>query len=347
MQRKRCIAQTKHPKPRICLPDVKQHFILGSIYAAKYDDSTRRSDHHPTLKPGMNRSRLQIAKTDIVRHFDALPHRTLKLKEIRSILSKQRGFWRLAHNTTTEQFITFLQKHSKLTIAEFDFPQRAETCYVWGEVPLLSIVLSLRKNLHLSHYTAMRTHGLTEQVPHAIYVTDERTTRPPAAPRALDQAQIDAAFERPVRASKNRATHGDTTIYLLNGAHTDHLGVVNQATTAESGETINVRVTGLERTLIDITIKPMYAGGVFEVAKAFALAKERASVNKMLAMLRKLDFLYPYHQAIGYYLERAGYSSSQLDQVRRLPFVHDHYLTHDMGPTRYEPDWRLWVPQGF
>jgi predicted transcriptional regulator of viral defense system len=99
--------------------------------------------------------------------------------------------------------------------------------------------------------------------------------------------------------------------------------------------------------LIDATVKPMYAGGVFEVAKAFALAKDRLSVNKLIPMLRRLDFTYPYHQAIGYYLERAGYKSSQLDLVRRLPMEHDFYLTHEMGETRYEPTWRLFVPNGF
>ena len=74
-------------------------------------------------------------------------------------------------------------------------------------------------------------------------------------------------------------------------------------------------MTNVERTLIDATVKPMYAGGVFEVAKAFALANDRLSVNKLMPMLRKLDFSYPYHQAIGYYLERAGYKSSQLAHV--------------------------------
>lgn len=295
----------------------------------------------------MNRSRIQIAKPDIVHHFDTLPQHVLKLKEIRVILSSQRAFWRLSQSTTTEQFIEFLQKHSKLKVVELAFPQRTETCYTWGDTPMLSVVLGLRKNLHLSHYTAMRTHGLTEQLPHSIYVTDERSTPPPAVSHALDQAQIDAAFARPVHTSNNWVSYEGKKIYLLNGAHTGRLGVVTQSTSADSGEMIDVRTTNLERTLIDITVKPAYAGGVFEVAKAYALARERASVNKMLAMLRKLNFLYPYHQAIGCYLERAGYQSSQLDQVRRLPFSHDLYLAHDMGPTRYDVAWRLFVPQGF
>lgn len=295
----------------------------------------------------MSRSRIQIAKADIVSHFDGLPSHVLKLKEIRAVLTEQRGFWRLAQNTTAEQFIGFLEKHSKLKLYEFPFPQRGEKCYVWGEVPLLTVLLGIKKGLHFSHYTAMRMHGLTEQLPKSVYLTDERTTGHPTDRGKLSQSDIDHAFKHPARISSNWATYDDKKIYLLNGADTDHLGVVTQQASNEDGQEVQVRVTNVERTLIDATVKPMYAGGVFEVAKAFALANDRLSVNRLIAMLRKLDFAYPYHQAIGYYLERAGYKSSQLDLVRRLPMEHDFYLTHEMGETRYEPTWRLFVPNGF
>ena len=294
----------------------------------------------------MSRSRIQIAKADIVSHFNGLPSHVLKLKEIRAVLAEQRGFWRLAQNTTAAQFVGFLEKHSKLKLYEFQFPQRSENCYAWGEVPLLTILLNLKKGLHFSHYTAMRMHGLTEQLPKSVYLTDERTTSHPTEREKLSQTDIDHAFKRPARISNNWVEYNDKKIYLLNGADTGHLGVVVQQATDEDGQEVQVRVTNVERTLIDATVKPMYAGGVFEVAKAFALANDRLSVNKLMPMLRKLDFSYPYHQAIGYYLERAGYKSSQLDLVRRLPMEHDFYLTHEIGVTRYEPTWRLFVPNG-
>lgn len=69
----------------------------------------------------MNRSRLQIAKADIVSHFDSLPTQVFKLKEIRAIVSAQRAFWRLAQNTAVEQVVDFLIEHSKLKFLEFPF----------------------------------------------------------------------------------------------------------------------------------------------------------------------------------------------------------------------------------
>ncbi|MBN3828394.1 hypothetical protein G3O00_33010, partial [Burkholderia sp. Ac-20384] len=230
---------------------------------------------------------------------------------------------------------------------EFPFPQRAEQCYIWGDVPLLTILLSLRKNLYLSHYTAMRLHGLTEQSPTTIYTTDERSNTYQDERATLDQLAIDQAFSRPPRISHNWVEHAGKKIYLLNGAYTGHLGVVTEPVTDEGGQQVLARLTNLERTLIDITVRPVYAGGVFEVAKAFELAKDRVSINRLVAMLRKLNFAYPYHQAIGYYLERAGYKPNQIDLIRRLPIERDFYLAHEMGETRYVSNWRLSVPSGF
>ena len=295
----------------------------------------------------MNKSRIKIAKPDIVSYFDGLPTQVLRLKDVRRILSEQRGFWRLSTSTTSAQFIDFLEKYSKLKALEFPFPQRSENCYVWGDVPSLSVLLALKKNLHFSHYTAMRIHGLTEQSPQSIYLTDERKDPLKGQREEIGQAEIDQAFRRAPRISNNWVERDNKKIYLLNGAHTGHLGVVTMQINDDDGSELQARVTNLERTLIDITVRPVYAGGIFEVAKAYELSKDRVSVNKLVAMLKKLSFVYPYHQAIGFYLARAGYKSSQLDLIRRMPVEFDFHLTHELSETRYENGWRLFVPKEF
>ena len=107
------------------------------------------------------------------------------------------------------------------------------------------------------------------------------------------------------------------------------------------------RVTTLERTLIDITVRPNYAGGPAHVIEIFRLAKSRgASTNHLLALLKSLRFAYPYHQAIGFYLERAGYSAAAQELVLRLGLPPDFYLTHGMVRSEYSPKWRLHFPEG-
>jgi len=133
-------------------------------------------------------------------------------------------------------------------------------------------------------------------------------------------------------------------IYLLNGKHTGNLGVIDSV--GPNGQ--NIRVTDVERTLIDIVVRPMYSGGVAQVLEAFRLARERVSVNKLVGMLKKIDYLDPYHQAIGFCLEKAGgYRDSQIALLKEIEQAYDFYLTYQMKDKDYSSRWRLFFPKGF
>ena len=292
-----------------------------------------------------DRSRLQIAKSDILAYFEALPP-VIRHKQMMGFLAKERAGWRLAQRTTIRDFIVFLKKQGKLKEHKFAFPHQPETLYVWGEIPMMELLLHLKPRSYYSHYTAMRLHGLTEQVPKVLYLSHERSSDTQWG-TPLTQSAIDEAFQRPARISNNTADFNNLQVLLINSANTGELGVLNHEAQLSLESRVSVRVTNIERTLIDAAVRPAYSGGVFEVAKAFELAKNVVSVNAMGAMLSKLRFAYPYHQAIGFYLERAGYRASSLDLMRRFPMEFDFYLTHEMSATRYVPAWRLYVPEGF
>jgi predicted transcriptional regulator of viral defense system len=293
----------------------------------------------------MKKTRIQIAKPDIIKYLDKLASHVLKLTEIAAILSQERAGWRLTQRTTTQQFITFLIEQSELKQLDFPFPYRSECRYVWGDVPLLEVLLTLKTNAYFSHYTAIRMHGLTEQVPKTIYLNHEQ--RPQPQNPHLEQGRIAAAFSRKPRMSQNSIDFDGVRICMVNGMFTNQLGVANEKVSYDSEKKLNVRVTNVERTLIDIAVRPAYSGGVFEVQKAFLLAKDNVSVNALAAMLQRLKYVYPYHQAIGYYLERAGYRDSLLELLRRFPMDYDFYLAHEMGETEYVKEWKLYIPKGF
>jgi len=202
------------------------------------------------------------------------------------------------------------------------------------------IALSLKKNGYLTHATAVFLHGLTDQIPQTLYVNAEQSEKPkPNAP--LTQESLDQAFRAHQRASRYVFVHERNRFVILSGKHTGQYGVITLARGSE-----NLRTTDLERTLIDITVRPTYGGGVHQVRAAFAAALDRISIPKLVATLGALDYVYPYHQALAFYLSRVGATSRQLDRLRSIELRFDFYLAHGLKRPAYDPSWRIYYPQG-
>lgn len=286
--------------------------------------------------------RFDVAQADILGLFEDSSGRIFSFMELRNILEENRDHWRLTKSTAITDFIEYLSEKGRLQRIEINFPKTKMVRYTWGRAPTYSVILSWHPESYLSHYTAVYLHDLTEQLPKTIYLNLEQQ-RKGSSSRILTQEGIDSAFKRAMRRSKTVAQFREFEICLLGSMGEDNLGVVEAL--GPDGE--QIRLTNVERTLIDITVRPGYAGGVFEVLKAFRNAKGKVSVNRLAAMLKRLDYIYPYHQAIGFYLEKSGvYEESSIRLLRKIEMNYDFYLAHGMKDPDYSKEWRLFFPKG-
>jgi len=286
-------------------------------------------------------SKLQLARKQVTAFFDAADTRVFSRRDLSTVLSQNRNHWGLAKGATSDEFIEFLRQKGQLRQVDlksdkYVLPPR----YVWGQVSPYVLALSIRKAGYLSHATAVWLHSLTDQVPKTIYVNFEQSPKPRSG--ALTQEAITRAFANRQRRTNYAFRYEDWQIAILSGKQTGRLGVI--ATKGPPGESLDV--TNLERTLIDITVRPEYAGGVYQVLQAFRSAKRQMSVNALIAVLKGLDYVYPYHQAIGFYMRKAGYEESRWARLKQLDFRYDFYLAHDIRDKAYDPEWRLFYPKG-
>ncbi len=197
---------------------------------------------------------------------------------------------------------------------------------------------SLRGEAYLSHSSAVHLLGLTQQEPKTIYVNKEQS-RKPQPEGILSQESIDRAFSHPQRRSKYLFRIDGLQIVLLSGKSTGRAGVIkNEAT--------GLPITCLERTLIDITVRPRYAGGVFQVLQAFRGAANEIDNTKMLSLLSIVNHRYPYHQALGFYLERAGADKDILNQLKNIGLNFNFYLDYSMANPQFDKSWRVFYPLG-
>jgi len=189
----------------------------------------------------MRQTRFQIAKKDIIATFEEYNNNIFSYKDISEILAKNRRFWRLPLNLTTNDFIALLINAKKLKRYTLNFPSGTTSRFVWGETSPFSLALNLKTDSYFTHYTACFWHNLTDQIPKTIYVNQEQSQKKAGKVQLLQDA-IDRAFAKPLRTSSNIAAFGDYKICLLNGKFTGKTGVT-EMTTPETGK---MMVTDLE-----------------------------------------------------------------------------------------------------
>jgi predicted transcriptional regulator of viral defense system len=289
------------------------------------------------------KSKLKILKPQILEALENLQRKIFTASEIEAVVRELSDLSHLKKSVTIDGFIKFLLEETNLKQIKLRFPSQKVERYIWGEVSAYKLALSLKPNAYFSHHTAMWFHGLTVRRPKIIYLKCEQLEKPDHQ-GSLEQKNIDWAFKQPPRKSKNVANYKDQKICLLYSTNTGNLGVIEAEDT--NGE--RIRVSNVERTLIDISVRPFYSGGVAEILKAYKLAEEKVSIEKLLTMLKEMDFLYPYHQAIGFYLERSGvYEESLIQPFKELEMQYDFYLTNQMKDMSYSKEWHLYYPREF
>lgn len=286
-------------------------------------------------------STLEKVQSKIRARLDSEPGGVFTEAQLQGLLLEHRQKWGLASSITGSKFIEFLVQKMGLRNVELrseKYEPRAR--FGWGEYSPYVMGLSLRPRSYLSHGTAILLHALNEQLPKTIYVNQEQSEKPPGG--KLSQARLTLAFTNRQRMSTYIYSVDGFRIVLLSGKQTHNLGV--DTVTGPAGE--KLLATGLARTLIDIVVRPAYAGGIVQVLEAYRSARGRVQAAEIVEVLGKLDYVYPYHQAIGFLMERAGFVESECERLRRLGTKYEFYLLHGMKQPQHDPKWRLYFPQG-
>ena len=231
----------------------------------------------------------------LTQYFANSSDRAFSLSDLESLFMDKAQEWNLPPSMNPQTFVQMLLRRTKLRELRLPSPTYSSLLrYGWrGEISPISIAISIKDDAFFSHGSAMWIHGLGQDEKN-IFINIEQSQKPRNSGR-LTQDAIHRAFQNQQRRSKRTYEYQHTTITVLNGKHTGRIDVA--PSTSPSGHKVDV--TSLERTLIDITVRPGYSGEVRGVLQAFRLVKNRISVHKLIALLDKLDYTYPYHQSIG------------------------------------------------
>lgn len=288
-------------------------------------------------------ARVKEARGKIIAVLDEDGRRVFSPHDLIQILDMNREDWWLLSGITQAAFIRYLEAELGMRKIELAGPthQQKFIRYLWREPSPVEVASSLRSTAYLCHASAVFVHGLTEQLPKVFYANYEQSVKPKRSGK-LTQEGIDRAFRGKQRESTFAFEYEEYRLILLSGKNSNRLEVQTKRL-PDGGK---VHVTSLERTLIDIAVRPTYAGGVFQVLEAYRNASATLSIGKLVATLKQLDYVYPYHQAIGFYLDRAGVPEKTTERLRELGTEFKFYLAHGMRDKEFNERWQLFHPKG-
>jgi hypothetical protein len=273
----------------------------------------------------------------VLHDLDQYPLRSFSPEQLQALHTVNRGSWEAPRRLRDFEAELASAGVRSVRLAANDY--HPFTRYVLPATSAYEVALSLRPRSFFSHGTAAFLHRLIGK-PANIYVNKEQSPKSPRKDQALSQEAVDRAFQGPQRVSHWIVKFRGQPIVLLSGQHTDEYAVSDLEAFGRK-----FRVTSLERTLVEMTVRPSYADGPSTVLHAFRAARSRLSVRRLLAVLERFDYFYPFHQVIGFYLQHAGFPDKDHRQFRRELSV-TFYLAHGMKNPQYDRHWRLHYPKG-
>lgn len=256
---------------------------------------------------------------------------------LRDIFYSKRDEWKIANYRNVHHFIDFLLKEDILIKLNLS---NEKIIYIKPGFNNFNISRAIKKDSYLAYFSAVSIHSLTFQIPKIIYSCVDRIYHNRQLSE-LTQERIDKSFSKPQRVSNNYYNYNNFKFYFFEKKiESTEIGILYD-------DKNDIKYTDLERTLIDIAIKPMYAGGVFEVLDAFKKAKKLIDVEKMKSYLDQFNYIYPYNQVIGFYLETAGYNINQINVFYKKKMQFSFYLTHNIANKKFSKKWKIYYPLGF
>ena len=166
---------------------------------------------------------------------------------------------------------------------------------------------------YISHYSAMDLHNMMTHPLLKIYITSPKQERKKI--RTIVNVQFEFIFQ------KKDKIWGIQDLWVTN--------------------TEKVRVSDLEKTILDCLIKPKYAGGILEISKGIWIQKEKISYKKILDYVKKLNVCVV-AKRLGYIFEVLQIGGALRVKLRK--FINNKYYLLD--PTlpktsTYKNSWKL------
>lgn len=173
------------------------------------------------------------------------------------------------------------------------------------EFNIYDFVYSLEKNGFFSMFTSLNIQGLTNFRDNFIFISKERMKRVNFKSKDITQEAIDKAFTNKPRRTKAHDTIYNYNVVILESNNTQEIGIINYN---------GYKISSINRAFVEIISNIQYSKTPDDVIYEFRNLKEKLDINEIFNIIEKFDFVYPYYQLAGYYLEKIGFLKDELSK---------------------------------
>jgi len=167
---------------------------------------------------------------------------------------------------------------------------------------------------YISHYSAMDLHNMLTQPLLKVYIVTPKQER--RKKRVVINLPIEFIYQ------KRENIWGIQEMWI--------------------NKTDKVRVSDLERTILDCLLKPKYAGGILEIAKGIEIQKEKLNYKKLLNYLKrsKKNIVI---KRLGYIFEALELGDGDFEKNLKRYINDKYYILDPLLPKieTYKNNWKL------
>ncbi|MCT7563043.1 hypothetical protein [Aliarcobacter butzleri] len=173
------------------------------------------------------------------------------------------------------------------------------------EFNIYDFVYSLEKNGFFSMFTSLNIQGLTNFRDNFIFISKERMKRVNFNSKDITQEAIDKAFTNKPRRTKAHDTIYNYNVVILESNNTQEIGIIKYK---------GYKISSINRAFVEIISNIQYSKTPDDVIYEFKNLKDKLDINEIFNIIEKFDFVYPYYQLAGYYLEKIGFLKEELSK---------------------------------
>lgn len=192
---------------------------------------------------------------------------------------------------------------------------------------------SLEKNSFFSMSTALNIQGLSDFREEYIFVSKERSTKIEQGNVTLTQENIDNAFSKKPRRTNAYDKIDNHVVVLLEANKTDTFEVI---------EYNGYRVSSVNRAFVEMISNVQYLQSSEAIIEVFMKIKEKLNLDTIYNIIDKFDFIYPYFQLAGFYLEKIGFPKVELEKFYTKRSELNFYTQKNKNQYGFDGYWKIY-----